>query len=541
MTAPERPDGQRQRFSLIGPGQVATPDPSSFGTKAANLMLLARAGLPVPAAFVLGTEICAEYLEEARLPPDTADLVARGLRYLEESTGRSFGDPRRPLLVSVRSGAPASMPGMLETVLDIGLSQSTRPGLLRRSGDPTFVWNSYLRLVRSYAEVVTGLPPGPFAAAVERMLERQEVPTASELDVRSLRELAAEFEVLYRSLAATSFPQDPMEQLRGAIEAVLRSWSAERAVDYRRLEGLGDLRGTAVTVQVMVFGNVGVTSGSGVGFTRDPATGRDELYVDFVLDAQGDDVVAGRDTTGDPSSSITAVPGLGPELERIRHRLEDIFGDVQDFEFTVEDGRLWLLQTRTAARTPLAALQIACDLEEAGRLDPATALGRLEPYRLEDITRTVLAVDPGMEPLAHAVSASSGVASGTVCLDDAAALEAAERGSPCILVRPHASTDDISALAVCQGLLTATGARTSHAAVVARQLGVVCLVGCRDLTIDLESRRLSLGPHRLAEGDDLTLDATSGQIYPGALSPHQERPDELLDRVRGWRATVAGR
>lgn len=533
MSAEHR-DPTDGRLKYLGPVPTGDVDPRVVGAKAAGLLLLCDAGLPVPPGFVLSTDVCADYHARGGLDPDVVELVTQGVRHLEQEAGRGFGSGRRPLLVSVRSGAPVSMPGMLETVLDIGLCDRTLSGLLRATGDPVFVWDSYRRLVQSYAGVVEGCPSGPFESAVEEAVTRHRVPDVSELDVAALRDLVARLQDLYRSLAGHPFPQDPDRQLLGAVEAVLRSWNADRAVEYRRLEGLSDLAGTAVIVQAMVFGNVGVLSGSGVGFTRDPATGRNDLYVDFLLDVQGEDVVGGRRSAADPGTAVTAVPGLAGQLQLVRRTLEELFGDAQDFEFTVEDGKLWLLQTRTAKRSALAALQIACDLVAEGVIDHATALERLRGYDLDHVARVGLSPHLGTDPLGHATPASAGVASGRIALDAEAALGRARRREPVVLVRQHASTDDVAALSVSKGLLTASGTRTSHAAVVARQLGLVCLVGCDDLSIDLAGRTLRIGGRRLDEDDTITLDATTGSVYPGALELVEERPDDLLELVHAW-------
>lgn len=526
------------RLSFLDVG-LPTVDRAIVGGKAANLMRLAQVGLAVPPGFVLSTEVCVEYHAQGRhLEDDVIALIGRGVEHIERATGLRFGAGRRPLLLAVRSGAAVSMPGMLDTVLDIGLSQSTLPGLLRATGDPRFAWDSYRRLIESYTEVVEACPPGPMRAVVDDALRLHSVPVVAELDVRSLRELVGHLEEVHRSVAGRPFPQDPMEQLLGAVEAVLGSWNADRAVEYRRLEGLTELSGTAVTVQAMVFGNMGVTSGAGVGFTRDPATGQNQLYVDFLLNAQGEDVVDGRHTAGNTEPHIAAIPGLAQELQTVRRTLEATFGDAQDFEFTVEDGTLWLLQTRTAKRTPWAALQIACDLVDEGVIDPTTALERLRPYDLDGISRTRLAPDVGIEPIGRATPAGTGVAGGSIALDGDTARRRAIQGEPVILVREQTSTDDIAALEVCRGLLAMTGARTSHAAVVARQLGVVCLVNCPDLSIDLTARRVRIGDRHLDEGDTITINGADGHIYPGVVEMREERPSELIDRVRRWQHHV---
>lgn len=523
------------RLTFLGAASADEVDIGSVGAKAGNLMVMAGAGLPVPPGFVLSTDVCADYhARGGRLGPDVAELIAHGISRLERSTGRKFGAGRRPLLVSVRSGAAVSMPGMLDTILNIGLCAATMPGLLRATGDPVFVWDSYRRLIQSYAEVAGQCPAAPFAAVLERAMRRHDAPDVFELDVAALRETTAELEAVYRSQVGLPFPQDPKEQLLGAVEAVLRSWNADRAVEYRRLEHLDHLQGTAVTVQAMVFGNLGVASGSGVGFTRDPATGENRLYLDFLLGAQGEDVVGGRQVMPDPDALIAAIPGLARDLQAARRSLESVFGDAQDFEFTVEEGKLWLLQARAAKRTPWAALRIACDLEEEGVIDQATAIGHLSPYDLDHITRTRLGDVTRPEPIGRGTPASHGVATGRVALDVPAALRAAERHEPVILVREHASTRDVAALAVCQGLLAGSGARTSHAAVVARQLGIVCLVGCPGLSFDPAERRLRIGGTPLAEDDQVTIDGNEGYIYPGALELTEERPSELITRVRDW-------
>ncbi len=528
------------RLVLLGSPGHTDSSPTTIGAKAADLDRLACAGLAVPPGFVLTTQVCRDYHSSSgHLDPDVDQLLRRGIAFLERATGRRFGAARRPLLLSVRSGAAVSMPGMLETILNVGLTDASLPGLLLATGDPAFVWDCYRRLIQAFAETVEGLAIEPFESATAQALNRQGVPDLAELDVSGRRALVGQLQGIYQSMTKRPFPQEPEEQLLLAVEGVLRSWNSERAVEYRRLEGLSDLTGTAVTVQTMVFGNLGVASGAGVAFTRNPATGEDELYVDFLLNAQGEDVVAGHRTIPEPTQLIDAVPGLAQQLQTARHRLETLFGDAQDFEFTLEEGRLWLLQTRTAKRTPLAALQIACDLVQEGIIDRTTALERLSSYDIDHITTTRLDATSGTEPIGRATSASVGIASGLMMLDADSVFKAAAAGHPVILVREHASTTDIAALAASRGLLTATGARTSHAAVVARQLGVVCLTSCTDLEIDPHNHTARFGPHQLAEGDTITLDATSGNIYQGALQATRQAPTDLIDRVKTWRSQTS--
>ncbi len=524
-------------LTVIGATSAREVSTETVGGKAFNLMLMSEAGLSVPRAFVLGTAACRQFHRSGdRLDEDLVALVIAGIREIEGSTGLRFGAGRRPLLVSVRSGAAVSMPGMLETILNVGLSDATLPGLLRATGDPVFVWDSYRRLVRQYAEVVEGCVAAPFAEVLERALERNEVPTAAELDVAALRGVVREYQDVYRALVGAPFPQEPTAQLLGAVGAVFRSWNGDRARKYRTLQGLTDLIGTAVTVQAMVFGNRGVTSGSGVGFTRDPATGENRLYVDFMLDAQGEDVVAGRRAVPEADASIGALPGLAHQLQSVRRRLESLFRDAQDFEFTVEEGTLWMLQTRTAKRTAWAALQIACDLVDEGLIDLATALERLEPLDLDAISRVRLADEDASDIIGRGLPASDGVASGRLALGIGSAERIRTSGDPVVLVRDEAVTDDIAGLAVCGAVVTATGARTSHAAVVARQLGLACVVGCRELSFDIAHGRIRIGQADLAEGEWITVDGATGLLYRGAPEVRVERPDALIAQVREWQS-----
>ena len=521
----------------FGPDDV---DPEMVGLKAANLMRMADAGLPVPPGFTVTTDVCDRLRDRGRssdrsLSALLTELLATGVAHLEEVTGHRFGARRRPLVVSVRSGAPVSMPGMLDTVLDVGLTGESLGGLLRWSGDPVFVADCHRRLLRSWAEVVAAVEPTELDATESEVLAGRGVTTPGDLDRQGLLEMSIRLGQLQRSAPGPALPAGAFDQLAEAVRAVAASWDSERAVQYRRLGGLPDQPGTAVTVQAMVFGNLGVGSGSGVGFTRDPSTGEDRLYVDFAEDAQGEDVVAGLLPAGAPSEALGSVPGLEAELERARRLLERTFGDAQDFEFTVEEGRLWLLQTRAAKRTPLAAVQIACDLVAEGLIDPATAVQRLDSVDLAAATRWRLRPGSGARPIARAVPASGGVATGEVVLDGPRAVAAAAAGRPVVLVRPSPSTDDVQALARCRALLTAGGSRTSHAAVVARQLGTVCLVGCPDLTVDSAGRAAVIGGHRLTEGDVITLDGTTGDVYLGPVTAEAEVPRDLLDRVEAWR------
>jgi pyruvate, orthophosphate dikinase len=507
-----------------------------FGNKAWNLMLMAQAGLPVPPAFVLPTSWCRRS-QPAQGPLLRQSLTA-GIAALENATGLSFGATRRPLLVSVRSGAAVSMPGMMETVLDVGLNTETVDGLIRLTGNPRLAWDSFRRLVQGYAEVVADLPTAPFDALVAEALQRAEADTEQELDHRDLRALAQAMLERYRTLTGKSFPADPHEQLASAAEAVFRSWDAPKATSYRRLNGISDDAGTAVTVQTMVFGNAGGYSGAGVGFTRNPATGARELYFDFQFNGQGEDVVAGRQKLRDNDRLRTVLPTVWSRLNDVCRTLEMLFADAQDFEFTVQSGTLHLLQARRAKRTDWGALTIAVDMVAEGILTPAQALAHLDGIDLSSVVRTSFA-PPVPAALAVAEVASLGVASGAIALDPDAVKRQTDAGTPAILVRRDTVTSDIEGMALATAVLTASGGRTSHAAVVARQLGKVCLVACAGLEIDLAHRTCRIGGTSLREGDFLSLDGNTGAVYPGRLEPLAERPVKALAVIAGWRHAAA--
>ena len=533
--------GTAPRLLVIGDVPSGEVGVEAVGRKAFNLMRMVEAGLSVPPGFVLGTAMCRDYLATKQAPNDLDELLAEGIASLERASGLDFGGRRRPLLVAARSGAPTSMPGMLETVLNLGLCETTVNGLLRATGDPRFVWDSYRRLIRQYAQVVCGLDGAGFDAVTATVMRREAVEAIDELDVAALRELTSRFLDLFARAAGEPFPQSPTAQLRGAALAVLRSWDSPRARAYRRMEHLDDSGGTAVTVQEMVFGNMGMTSGAGVGFTRDPATGEDRFYVDFLLDAQGEDLVSGRCEAPDSDVAIAAVPGLAQELSRARRRLEALFGDAQEFEFTVQEGRFHLLQSRTAKRTPWAALRIACDLVDEGLIDEEAGLRLIAGIDLDSLSRSHIAGDASDALLCRGTPASPGVVRGPMALSLGEAQRCADAGQPAILIRPEPTTADISGLANCAALVTASGARTSHAAVVARQLGRPCVVGCREITLRPGDGACHFDGRVVAEGGLLTVDGTTGRIYTGEVATVVERPEPLIHRVRTWAQPVPSR
>jgi pyruvate,orthophosphate dikinase len=526
-----------ERFTIAAGMPVAAPDPARMGFKAANLARMVALGLPVPPAVVLGTGCCRAMradpaATQKQLPALLADEIAR----LERIADLRFGAARRPLLVSVRSGAPVSMPGMMDTLLNIGLTETSLGGLLRATGNPRLVWDAWRRLIQQFAEVVHGQPAAPFDALVQEECARAGVAQANELDFLSLRRVAGDCLDLYRERVGAPFPQRPEEQLLAAVTAVLASWDGERAAAYRRLNGIAADLGTAVTIQRMVFGNAGGTSGAGVGFTRDPASGENVAYLDFLFNAQGEDVVSGRRAGNDGLRLTQALPGVMAQLEQIRGQLEAAFGDMQEFEFTVENGHLFLLQTRSGKRTPWAALRIAVERVAAGQLERAAALRQLAACDLAAISRRRLVGADAAGVLARATTAGIGVASGVIALDPAAAQAFAAQGLPVVLVREDIATTDVDGIAAATGILTARGSRTAHAAVVARQMDKVVLVGCASLRCDQSNRAIDVAGRAFNEGDWLTLDADGGNVHAGRLAVEEERPTAWLAEVARWRA-----
>ncbi len=504
------------------------------GSKAAQLWQMTRLGLNVPPAFVLPTSLCVPVNQS---DSEALHALGQGLRdgiaRLEEATGRRLGDNRAPLLVSVRSGAAKSMPGMLSTILDVGLNAESVRGLVGLTGNPRLAWDSYRRFIQSYSETVDGVPSALFEASLTKMIQSETVEHEGDLDSEALERLAHEFRTLAAHAGGHAIPENPVAQLDAAARAVYRSWDNPRAKEYRRLNNLEQLNGTAITVQAMVFGNAGTKSGAGVAFSRNPATGAKELYVDFLADAQGEDVVAGRRAPGNADWFAIRLPQAAGELTAGAARLEREFRDVQDIEFTVESGKLFFLQTRSAKRTPRAALQILVDFVREGLIDQETALSRVAEIDLEHarITRFVNKIPA----IATALSASPGVASGRIAFDSARAKALATEQDPVILVRRDTSTDDVVGFNAAVGILTAFGGRTAHAAVVARQLGKVCLVGCRELKIAESGGHGEIAGEKIREGDWISLDGETGEVMLGRLDIVAEVPQAELAAIDQWR------
>jgi len=524
---------QRQVYTFGGDARNDDPrsrDKVVTGGKGANLAEMASIGLPVPPGFTITTEECVKYLAEggdfsAELRAD----VAEALTHIEKTVGKKLGDAADPLLVSVRSGARVSMPGMMDTVLNLGLNDATVEGLAATSGDDRFAWDSYRRFIQMYSDVVLGLDHHLFEDALEIAKEDNGYRTDTELTADDWRKVVTEYKGIVDKELGKPFPQDVDEQLWGAIRAVFDSWDSDRAKVYRRLNDIPGDWGTAVNVQAMVFGNMGDTSATGVAFTRDPATGEKAYYGEWLANAQGEDVVAGirtpqyltrdaREAAGaKPLSMEEAMPEAYGELAKVFETLERHYRDMQDIEFTVERGKLWMLQTRSGKRTARAALKLAVDMVGEGLIDEATAIKRVDPMALDQLLHPTLDPDAPRDLLARGLPASPGAASGAIVLDADTAEKRAEMGDAVILVRVETSPEDIHGMHAAKGILTARGGMTSHAAVVARGMGRPCVSGASAVSIDLKARKLRIGSRELAEGDVITLDGASGEIMAGEV------------------------
>ena len=507
---------------------------SLLGGKGANLAEMTNLGVPVPPGFTITTDVCRQHLMSHAMPEGVEEAVSEALERLEGFTGKRFGDDEDPLLVSVRSGAAVSMPGMMDTILNLGLTEKSVAGLARVSGDERFAWDSYRRFLQMYGDVVLGVDHRLFEWRLTKHREESGVHEDSELTPAHLKELVAEYRGVIEDHGSGLFPDDPREQLWGAIHAVFESWRTPRAIAYRKAYGIPHDLGTAVNVQAMVYGNRGLSSGTGVAFTRNPATGERQLYGEFLINAQGEDVVSG---TRDPLSIDGMgehLPGAAEQLIETAARLERHYRDMQDLEFTVEGGRLYLLQTRTGKRTARAAVRIAVEMADEGVIDRNEAVLRVAPERLEEVLHPT--VDPSAEftPLAVGNPASPGAAIGRLVLTAREAIEAKAAGEPCILVREETSPDDFEAMVAAEAIVTCRGGRSSHAAVVARGMGKCCVVGTRALRIDEAAGLIRANERTVKRGDWLTVDGASGEIIPGRVPTIQPEPDEHFERLMNW-------
>jgi len=520
----------------IGDEAAGQHSAETVGAKAANLAHMASLGLPVPPAFVLPIELCAAIVRnDSAAKRDLSDGLGEGIAFLESATGKKFGDRRRPLLVSVRSGAARSMPGMLDTVLNVGCSLTATHGLLRSSGHPRFAWDCRRRFLESFGTVVLGIDREAFAKSLDRVVAGEGVGGEQKLDGEAIERLAGDFQQVIDD-AGAAVADDPMEQLEAAARAVYGSWTSDRARAYRQLQRLDDLQGTAVTVQAMVFGNRSALSGSGVAFSRDPSTGGAQAVIDVMFEAQGEDVVSGSRNPETEQAIAQALPAVASQLRETLARLENEFCDVQDVEFTIEDGRLWILQTRAAKRTPRAALRFAVDFVNAGLITPAQALQRIDGLDLGALAHRRLIASGA--PAAIGTAASAGIAVGRAAFDSESAERLAAGPDPVILVRPDTSTADVEGFAVSQGIVTALGGRTAHAALVARQMGKPCIVGCPGLAIDVTNHVARLRDARIKEGDWLSIDGEAGAIYLERCNVAVDQAAMELAEIERWRASA---
>ncbi len=522
-------------------------DKTVVGGKGANLAEMAQIGLPVPPGFTITTEECVRYLAEgANFPDALRSHVARALGHIEATVGKRFGDSGDPLLVSVRSGARVSMPGMMDTVLNLGLNDATVAGLAASSGDARFAWDSYRRFIQMYADVVLGIDHHLFEDALEITKEDNGFYADVDLDAGHWQALVGEYQAIVARELGRPFPQDVHEQLWGAIAAVFDSWDSDRARVYRRLNDIPAGWGTAVNVQAMVFGNMGDTSATGVAFTRDPATGERAYYGEWLVNVQGEDVVAGIRTpqyltraarlgAGAKAPSMEeAMPLAYAELARVFDLLEAHYRDMQDIEFTVERGQLWMLQTRSGKRTAKAALKMAVDMVGEGLIDERTAILRIDPMALDQLLHPTLDPKAVRDVLGKGLPASPGAASGAIVLDADSAERAAQRGEAVVLVRVETSPEDIHGMHAAKGILTARGGMTSHAAVVARGMGRPCVSGASGLSIDMATRTLKVGARVLKEGDVITLDGTTGEIMAGRVPTVEPELVGHFGILMGW-------
>jgi pyruvate,orthophosphate dikinase len=506
-----------------------------LGGKGVGLAEMTRLGVPVPAGFTITTDACRAYMANGKRVPDGLDeQVAEQIVRLEQRAGKRFGDPADPLLVSVRSGAAVSMPGMMDTILNLGLNDTAAEGLAASTGNPRFAYDSYRRLIQMYGEVVDGIDAHRFESALQELKRARGTAHDVQLTADDLRELVGTYMRIYEEETGGGFPQDAREQLRRAVRAVFDSWDAPRAQVYRRTYDIPDDLGTAVNVVQMVFGNKGEGSGTGVCFTRDPGTGESRLFGEFLANAQGEDVVAGIRTPQPIEAMREQLPEAFDELVATLGRLEAHYREMQDVEFTVEEGRLFLLQTRTGKRTAAAALRIAAEMVDEGLISREEAVARIDPGQLDQLLHPMIDPSAEVEVAAKGLNASPGAASGAIVLDADTAEQRGRAGEDVILVRWETTPDDIHGLVQARGILTAHGGMTSHAAVVARGMGKPCVAGCEALSIDTKARRVRIGDHELGEGDTITIDGGTGRVVVGPVPLVPPAIDENFETVLAW-------
>ena len=508
-----------------------------LGGKGANLAEMTNLGLPIPPGFTVTTEACTDYYNHGRsISEEIQTQIFDALALLEEKLGKKFGDTENPLLVSVRSGARASMPGMMDTILNLGLTDISVEGFAKRTGNPRFAYDSYRRFIQMFSDVVMEVPKSLFERVIDEIKEDRKVHFDTELTAEDLKEVIRRFKEIYKEKMGEEFPQEPRVQLMEAVKAVFRSWDNERAIVYRRMNDIPGDWGTAVNVQSMVFGNMGNTSGTGVAFTRNPSTGAKGIYGEYLINAQGEDVVAGIRTPQPITRLEEDLPECYEEFLKIANRLEEHYRDMQDMEFTIEDGKLYFLQTRNGKRTAQAALQIACDLVDEGMITPQEAVSRIEAKSLDQL------LHPAFDPdalkkgtvMGQALPASPGAAAGKIYFNAEEAKEAHETGESVILVRLETSPEDIEGMHAAEGILTVRGGMTSHAAVVARGMGTACISGCGDIVIDEKKKQFTLGGKTYFEGDYISLDGSTGKIYDGDIQTQEASISGNFGRIMSW-------
>ncbi len=508
-----------------------------LGGKGANLAEMTNLGLPVPQGFTITTEACTQYYEDGKkINDEIMDQIMVHIGKMEEITGKKFGDKENPLLVSVRSGARASMPGMMDTILNLGLNEEVVEVLAAKSGNPRWAWDCYRRFIQMFSDVVMEVGKKYFEELIDKMKAKKGVTQDVELTADDLKELAEEFKAEYKEKIGTDFPTDPKVQLMEAIKAVFRSWDNPRANVYRRDNDIPYSWGTAVNVQMMAFGNMGETSGTGVAFTRDPATGEKHLMGEFLMNAQGEDVVAGVRTPQKIDQLKEVMPEVYEQFVGICNKLEDHYRDMQDMEFTIEDKKLYMLQTRNGKRTAKAALKIACDLVDEGMIDEKKAVQMIDPRNLDTLLHPQFDQEAlkKAEPAARALAASPGAACGKIVFSAEDAKEWAARGEKVVLVRLETSPEDIEGMKAAQGILTVRGGMTSHAAVVARGMGTCCVSGCSEIAMDEENKKFVLAGKEYHEGDWLSLDGSTGNIYDGIIPTVDAAIAGEFGRIMGW-------
>jgi pyruvate, orthophosphate dikinase len=505
-----------------------------LGGKGAGLAEMTTIGIPVPPGFTIASNLCLHYLESHQFPKRLQAQVENALQRLEGATGKHFGDREHPLLVSVRSGAAVSMPGMMETILNLGLNDVTVEGLARQSGNPQFAWDSYRRFVQMYGSVVFDLSRKAFEQILDEHKQRCRIERDIDLPAEEMQAIVGRFKEYVRAESGREFPTEPLDQLWGAIAAVFESWNTRRAIDYRKLHDISDSMGTAVNIVAMVFGNLGDDSGTGVTFSRDPSTGEQRLYGEYLMNAQGEDVVSGSRTPQPIGTLKDSIPNAYQELERVARTLERHFRDVQDMEFTIERGNLYMLQTRRAQRSGHAAVRIACDMVDEGLISEQEAVARIPPNDLNQLLHPTIDPHAKLDLLTSGLPASPGAACGTVVFEADQAEKLGRAGQSVILVRRETSPEDFHGMVTAKAVLTARGGMTSHAAVVARGMGKPCVAGAQDLVVDEKASRFSVNGRSIREGEWITVDGSSGKVFAGQAALIAPELSGNFNRLMGW-------